>query len=61
MAISKCIKCENTIFEMVEYSPLGSNFKYNFIQCNRCGGVIGAVEYFNVGADVQRLIRKLNA
>lgn len=36
MAISKCSKCDNTIFEMVEKEIIGANFKIMFIQCNRC-------------------------
>ena len=49
MAISKCAKCDNTVFEMVEKEPIGANFKIMFIQCNRCGAVVGVQDYYNLG------------
>jgi len=49
VAISKCSNCDNTVFEMVEKEPIGSNFKIMFIQCNRCGTVVGVQDYYNLG------------
>ncbi len=49
MAQSTCPKCENTSFEIAENSPKGSRFKFTFIQCDRCGAVVGVVDYYNVG------------
>ena len=33
---TKCCKCENTSFKVQEFSPNGTNFKLNAIQCTRC-------------------------
>lgn len=60
MAISTCIKCNGTNFEMVEKEPLGSNFKILFIQCTLCGGVVGTMEYFSIGAKLVKLEKGLN-
>lgn len=49
MAISTCPKCDNTCFEIVEHSPIGSNFKLMFIQCNQCGAVVGVTDFYNLG------------
>ena len=49
MALSKCPSCDHRMFEMVENEPYKSNFKYMFIQCSKCGSVVGLTEYFNVG------------
>jgi hydrogenase maturation factor HypF (carbamoyltransferase family) len=59
MAISRCIKCDGTFFEMVENSPAGSRFKYNFIQCSKCGGVVAAVDYYNLGQGIEEIKQKL--
>jgi len=50
MAVSKCAKCDNTVFEMIEKEPVGSEFKVMFIQCARCGTVVGIHDYYNIGA-----------
>lgn len=49
MAQSKCIKCDNTRFELKETEPMKAAHKYNFVQCTQCGGVVGVVEFFNTG------------
>ena len=59
MAISKCIQCGNTTFEMQENSPIGSNFKFMFIQCSSCGGVVGVVDYYNIGQVLKKIAKKL--
>ena len=59
MAMSTCIKCGGHAFEMVEHTPRKSSFKYNFIQCASCGGVVGVVEYFNIGSLLNTLAGKL--
>jgi hypothetical protein len=50
MSKSKCAKCENTTFEMVENTPEGSKFQVTFIQCAQCGTVIGVQPYENIPA-----------
>lgn len=59
MAISKCIKCGGSRFELQEVEPAGANFKYYFVQCARCGGVVGVVEANNLGAMIHKLGQKL--
>jgi excinuclease UvrABC ATPase subunit len=59
MAYSNCVKCNNSSFEMVEASPSKSNFKLMFIQCARCGGVVGVVDYYNIGNLIYKLAKKL--
>lgn len=57
---SKCPKCENSGFEVVEESPYGSNFKLMFVRCRSCKTAIGVLEYYNVGVLVKKLAEKLN-
>jgi hypothetical protein len=59
MAMSTCVKCGGHYFEVKENSPNGSSFKLMFIQCSSCGGVVGVQEFYNTGALVQRLAKKL--
>lgn len=57
-----CVKCGNNTFELVESSPLGSNFKFLFLQCSNCGGVAGALDYLNIGSiltEQSNLLRKI--
>ena len=60
MAESKCLNCGNTQFEVKVATPEGSNFKINFVQCNNCGGVVGALEFYDTGALILQLAEKLN-
>ena len=59
MARSTCVKCGNGKFEMVEHSPAGSRFKLNFIQCSSCGGVVGVMDFHNIGDRLTELGKKL--
>lgn len=60
MAMSTCVRCGNSHFEMVEQTPSGSEYVLEFIQCSKCGGVAGILDYHNVGELVLRLADKLN-
>jgi hypothetical protein len=62
MPESTCVRCGNQTFELVESSPLGSNFKFLFLQCSTCGGVAGVLDYLNIGSiliEQSNLIRKI--
>ena len=59
MARSTCMKCGGVEFEMVENEPRDSNWKYMFVQCAACGGVVGVVDYFNIGDLVKKLAERL--
>ena len=59
-----CMKCGYNVFELVESSPLGSNFKFLFLQCAKCGGVAGSMDYLNIGSVLTEhsiILRKLAA
>ena len=56
MAQSTCVKCGNTRFELVlvdKPTLNGSKYKFNFVQCASCGGVIGVLDYENIGDRVE--------
>ena len=55
MATSSCVKCGKCSFEMVECEPRKSKFKLKFVQCTSCGGVVGIMDYHNIGAALSRL------
>lgn len=57
---SKCPKCENTRFEMVEESPTGSKYKVMFIRCSSCKTVVSTEPYFNTGKILENLANELN-
>jgi NAD-dependent SIR2 family protein deacetylase len=59
VAVSKCVKCENTIFEIVEKEPNNARFKMMFVQCAKCGGVVGVTDYTNVPRMIKNLEGKL--
>ena len=60
MALSTCPKCDNHIFELVENSPINSSFKLNFVQCAKCGTVVGVMEYYNIGDKLTKLEKKID-
>jgi hypothetical protein len=55
MATSTCIKCGGTQFEVKENSPKKSNFKLLFVQCSSRGGVVGVMDFYNIGAELQTI------
>jgi hypothetical protein len=59
MAKSRCIKCDNSSFEIVENTPHRSVFKLMFVQCTSCGGVVGVLDFYNIGERLTELARKL--
>jgi hypothetical protein len=59
MAQSKCSKCDSTFFEAVEKEISGYKFKLSFIQCAKCGNVVGVMEYLNIGAVLKSMEKKL--
>lgn len=59
MAISTCVKCGGSRFELKENEPYGSRYKLMFVQCTNCGGVVGAVDFFNTGAELQVIKKHL--
>ncbi len=61
MAQSTCIKCNSTHFEMVEAIPTNVfDFTFNYVQCAKCGGVVGVLEKYNNNDLIKRLAKALN-
>jgi hypothetical protein len=60
MATPKCPKCDHTTFQVTVNSPSKSNFKLQLIHCASCGCVVGTQEYYNSGALIFELAKKLN-
>lgn len=56
---SKCPKCEASSFETELETPRGSSFKLLFIRCSSCGTVVGVMDYYNIGAMLEKLGDKL--
>ena len=61
MATAKCPSCSSTQFEASENSPTNSKFKLIFVQCARCGVVVGTMDYYNIGARLAELEQKIEA
>jgi uncharacterized Zn finger protein len=59
MARSTCVKCGNHFFEVIETEPNDSQYKMYFVQCSKCGGVVGATDYYNVPIMLIKLGKKL--
>lgn len=57
---SKCPCCQKTGFETEIEEPLGSSFKLLFVRCKWCKTVVGVLEYFNNGALIKKMAKKLN-
>ena len=56
---SKCPSCTSTSFETAIETPKNSNFKLLFIRCSSCGTVVGVLDYYNIGALLEKLADKL--
>lgn len=52
---SKCLKCEEIEFEIVEHTPKNSEAAVMFIQCASCKSVFGAMDFYNLGHMMHRL------
>jgi len=60
MARSSCVKCDHNIFEITEFTPSGADYKINFVQCSKCGGVVGVLDFYNIGQLILNLANRLN-
>lgn len=57
---SKCPHCQKSGFEVVTEEPKSSNFKLMFVRCQWCKTVVGILDYYNIGALIYKLAKKLN-
>jgi len=44
--MSTCAKCGNHVFQIQESEPSGSNVKWFFVQCMKCGAPVGVVDFY---------------
>jgi hypothetical protein len=61
---SSCAKCGNGIFKLVTQEPVGTDFKFSFVQCSSCNTPVGVLDYFNIGQLLQnqnKLIRNIQS
>lgn len=61
MSKSKCAKCDSTSFEIKEAVPTLSKFKLQFVQCSKCGSVVGVMDYSNIGYMLTELDKKIES
>lgn len=60
MALSStCPKCGSISFEVATVEPNKSNHKLNFVRCSSCGGVVGVLDFYNIGSLLQNLAKEL--
>jgi predicted nucleic-acid-binding Zn-ribbon protein len=59
MATSTCVKCGSHQFETKEADPKNSMFKMTFVQCASCGGVVGVMDFYNIGQELQLIKKRL--
>jgi uncharacterized Zn finger protein len=57
---SKCPKCSHTEFEVVNETPVNSNYELIFVRCANCHTVISVIDFYNVGALIKKLAKRLN-
>jgi len=57
---SKCPKCENATFEVVNEKPVNSNYNLILVRCTECKVVVGSLDYYNVGALLRKLAEKMH-
>jgi hypothetical protein len=50
MALSSCTRCNSHSFELIEDSPLNSDFNVCFVQCSSCGCVVGVLPSFDIAS-----------
>jgi len=61
MARSTCPKCTYNLFEIKEAEPRNSTYKIIFIQCSRCGAVVGTMTFYYAGVLAKDNQEQLNA
>ena len=57
MSVSTCVTCgTQDQFEVVlKESMPGTNYKLAFVQCARCGGVVGVLDYYNISQRLENM------
>ncbi len=52
---TKCPKCGNATFEMVEDAPTNSEFKFNYIRCYDCKTFLTAEPFYDIYSRLQAM------
>lgn len=60
MAQSRCAACGNTTFQIEYKSPSGSKYQIAFVQCSKCGTVVGITDRNDTAALLEPIKKKLN-
>lgn len=58
--MSKCPHCGSFSWELHTESPIGSNFKINFVRCSICKVPVGTMEFFNLHSSIEVLQKKID-
>jgi hypothetical protein len=56
---SKCPVCSKSEFEVVNETPVNSNYELIFVRCKDCHSVVGVIDFYNVGTLLKKLAAKL--
>jgi hypothetical protein len=59
---TKCPKCEQTRFELVEDTPdaaISSNYKYYYLRCSSCKTFLSAFDFAAIGALVTKMAAQM--
>jgi len=57
---SKCPKCDHPYFEVTTNKPKNSNYELLFVRCSSCGCIVGTMDYYNIGARLNELEKKID-
>ncbi len=57
---TKCVKCENTSFELATSEVRGSRYKVNFVRCTQCKTAVGVMGYYDPVFFIRKLAEKLH-
>jgi len=52
MIQSQCLKCGNNSFEAQKKRITGLNYEITFVQCSKCGCVIGVLDTEIIGGQI---------
>lgn len=52
---TKCPKCEQKIFELVEDAPTNSKWKYMYLRCTKCKTFLAILPYNNTNVMIEQL------
>jgi formate dehydrogenase maturation protein FdhE len=57
---TKCPKCDNSSFTLVEDFPANANFKMYYIRCASCNTFLQALPYYDTNSKIEALQEDIN-